>query len=76
MTVNYEDTCELYCIDTDKTAVAEVMDFMPENRLTVAIAGNKIKLQWSEAHEVYKGKMAGLDFTTSGPNFYNVRTTR
>ena len=76
MSVKHENLCELYCVDTEKTAVADVMDFVPEKRLTVAIAGNKIKLQWSEGHNVYKGKMAGLDFTTSGPNFYNVRTTR
>lgn len=76
MSVRYENICELYCVDTDRTQQAEVLDLQQHRMLTVAIAGNKIRLQWNPKHGHYQGKMAGLDFTTEGPRTYEVRTTR
>lgn len=76
MSVKHENICELYCVDTDRTQQAEVLDFNLHRHLTVAIAGNKITLSWNPKFEHYQGKMAGLDFTSEGPKHYNVRTTR
>jgi hypothetical protein len=76
MTIKYDNTCELYCVDTEINQQAEVLNYDLEKRLTVAIAGNKIVLQWKESIGRYAGKLAGLDFLSDGPKTYNVRTTR
>ena len=39
--LKYEQICEVTSNDTDKTVTAEIISFSPQDRLIVAISGNK-----------------------------------
>lgn len=66
--VSYETEAEINCITSngDKTVTAEIDNFRFEDSLTAFIAHNKIHMTWTG--KVYVGRMAGLEFTTYGPN--------
>ena len=76
MRVEHEDTCELHCTDNDKTATAEVMHFRQGDGLTVSLVGNKIVMKYNKRHDVYIGNAMGLEFTTKGPKYYEVKNGR
>ena len=40
--IKYEQKCNVTCNDNDNTVEADIISFSPEDRLIVAIAGNKI----------------------------------
>ena len=45
------------------------MDFKPQRSLTVSINRSiKVILQYKETNKIYVGNMAGMEFTSAGPN--------
>ena len=71
--INHEDTCELYCVDNDKTVVAEVINFRLEDGLTAYLADSKLVMKYNKKHDVYIGSLMGREFTTKGPKYYEVK---
>ena len=62
------DTCQLQCVDNDRQMLAEVLDFRPNNYLSVSVLRKvKIQMKYNEITHVYEGKMGGLTFVTTGP---------
>ena len=51
------------------------MQFKPEDRLIVAIAGNKIQLNYN-GKGMYIGNKLGMEFTTPGPEIFEVNLGR
>lgn len=74
--IRYEDTCLLTCTNNDNIATANVMSFKHQDSLTVAVAGNKIVLKYNKPNDVYIGNALGLEFTTPGPKYYEVKQGR
>jgi hypothetical protein len=73
----YDDTCELTCTDNGNIVQAEIMQFVPEKFLKVSINRSVgINLAYNSQHKEYVGSMAGLEFTTAGPNGRDVNKTR
>lgn len=70
MTIQYEPECELLCIDTNKTSVAEVDRFSEESYVQCFIGGMSINLQYNKQYKKYIGSAAGLEFSTDGPKIY------
>lgn len=65
---SYEDTLNLYCLDQDKTVVAEILDFHARSYVTVTVnRAVEMRLSFNESKNLYTAKMAGLEFSTPGP---------
>lgn len=73
--IRYEDKCDVTCNDNDKTVLAEVMQFKQEDRLIVAVAGNKIQLDYN-GKGMYIGNKIGMEFISRGPKTYEVNMGR
>tara|TARA_B100001287_G_scaffold270695_1_gene269824 strand:- start:632 stop:862 length:231 start_codon:yes stop_codon:yes gene_type:complete len=73
--IRYEDKCDVTCNDNDKTVLAEVMQFKQEDRLIVAVAGNKIQLDYN-GKGMYVGNKIGMEFISRGPKTYEVNMGR
>jgi len=68
MRIEYADTCEIHNTDRDKTMTVEVLDFLPQKKLVVSVQRSvKVTLSYNEYHKVYIGSMAGMEFTSHGP---------
>lgn len=64
----------MYCIDTDKTVIAEVLSITDKKYLSVSINRSvKVELLYQPRHNIYVGSQAGLEFTSSGPEFINTK---
>lgn len=74
--IRHEDTCTVICTDTENSATADVLNFRVEDGVTVAIAGNKIVMKYNKAHDIYIGNALGMEFTTTGPKYYEVTQGR
>ena len=71
----FEDKCDATCNDNDNTVVADVMQFKEEDRLIVAVAGNKIQLNYN-GKGMYIGEKIGMEFISKGPKGYEVNMGR
>tara|TARA_B100002019_G_scaffold103751_1_gene89291 strand:+ start:4052 stop:4285 length:234 start_codon:yes stop_codon:yes gene_type:complete len=75
MKIKYEQKCNVTCNDNDNTVEADIISFSPEDRLIVAIAGNKIQLNYNR-HGRYIGNKVGMEFISEGPKSYEVNMGR
>jgi hypothetical protein len=64
--LRYSDTCSVKQTSSGKVVEAEVHEFKDKDRLTVVL-NKSVKLPMIWNGKMYEGKMAGLDFTTTGP---------
>ncbi len=68
----FADTCQVHCTDKDQTLDVEILDFVDERFLHVAVQRSiKLKLSYVEKHGQYVGSMSGLEFTSDGPDLLN-----
>lgn len=67
--MKYEDTCKLRNTNNGVVVTAEVMDFKPLRMLTVSLNRSvKVSLNYLERTKIYVGIMAGVEFTSNGPD--------
>ena len=64
--LRYNPTCKVKQESTGKTVDAVVHEFKEKDRLTV-ILNQSVKMAMKWNGRVYEGRMAGLDFISSGP---------
>lgn len=76
MRVEHDTQCEIHCTDNDKTVTVEVMNFRPQDGLTVILAESKLIMKYNKAHDVYIGSLMGREFTTRGPKYYEHKEFR
>jgi hypothetical protein len=77
MRVEYADTCEIHNTDRGKIMIVEVLDFQPQKKLVVSVQRSvKVTLTYDEFHKVYIGSMAGMEFTSNGPQEFETRGSR
>jgi len=74
--IKHEDTCIIKNTATDVEVDAEVVNFRIGDGLTVAVAGNKIVLKYNKKHNIYIGNSLGMEFTSTGPKFYEIKQGR
>ena len=74
--IEYDKTCTLTNTRTEVSVEAEVTNFRPEDGLTVVIAANKIVLKYNKMHNIYIGNSMGMEFTSTGPKYYNTKNGR
>ena len=77
MTVRYEDTAQVTCVDNGQTIKAEVLDFKPQSMLSVSLEKSiKIVLKYNQKSDEYQGELYGRTFISKGPRGTYVRTGR
>jgi len=74
--IHYDNECSLYCTDNEKTVSVVVMHFRPEDGLTVVIADSKLVMKYKKTTKLYIGNLMGMEFTTSGPKYYETKKGR
>lgn len=74
--IHYDNTCDLYCTDNEKTVSAEVVNFRPEDGLTVVLAESKLVMKYKKNTDIYVGNLMGMEFTSKGPKFYETKQGR
>ena len=73
--VRYSETCTVKQANTSKTVEAVVYEFKEQQNLTVVL-NKSVKLPMIWNGKLYEGKMAGIDFTSSGPAINKTKTGR
>ena len=64
----YKDEVDVYCTETDKIVRSDVISFVPEKYLEVAVARKfKLNLQYNADHDRYIGNSSGLEFIAQAP---------
>lgn len=70
-----DSKCKVLCLETNKTADAEVLEFKEKAKLIVVLnKAIKLTLNWNG--RTYLGKGSGLEFTSDGPSITTYKTGR
>lgn len=77
---DYADTCDVTNTDHDRTVQAEILNFVPERVLDVSLDRSvKLTMRWQSSPAgggLYVGNMAGMEFTSAGPEQVTYRLSR
>ena len=73
--VRYGETCMVKQDNTSKSVEAVVYQFKEGESLTVVL-NKSVKLNMIWNGRLYEGRMAGIDFTSSGPSISRSSTGR
>jgi hypothetical protein len=64
--IRYDDHCSVKNVASGKSVEAEILAFNEGRNLTVVLNKSvKVLMTWNG--RMYEGRMAGMDFTSSGP---------
>ena len=74
--IKFDKHCEVTCTDNDNTVTAEVEHFRQGDGLTVVVATNKIIMKYNKRHDIYVGNLLGMEFTSKGPKYYDIKQGR
>lgn len=70
----HSDVCEVKNVTSNKIVEAVVQDFKESDTLYVIINKSvKIPMKWNG--KLYEGRMAGMDFTSTGPKISVIETS-
>ncbi len=70
----FENKVVLHCTDNDKDAVADIDNFNENKSFNAYLATNKIHMKWTG--RVYVGNAHGMEFTSKGPEYHDVKEGR
>jgi hypothetical protein len=73
--VRYSDKCTIKQVNSSKSVEAEVHEFAEQKHLTVVL-NKSVKLPMVWNGKLYEGRMAGIDFTSTGPTIQRNKTGR
>jgi len=68
-TIRWDKTCRVVQENTGKSVMAEVVNLKDKQRLIVNI-NNAANMTMIWNGKVYEGRLAGMDFVSSGPEVY------
>ena len=71
--VRHSDKCTVRQVSSNRNVEAEVMQFNEGRNLTV-VMNKSVKLLMNWNGRVYEGRMAGMDFESSGPRISKTQT--
>ena len=73
----HKQTTIVTCSDNGKSMTADVISFIPKQRLVVSIERSiKMEMTYSSKSNLYMAKQSGLEFASSGPDIYNINRIR
>lgn len=73
--LRYDNTCVIQQVgNSNKNVTAEVYEFRDKDRLIVVLNKSvKLSMKWNG--RIYEGRMAGIDFVSTGPNVKKTQTS-
>ena len=71
--IRHSEKCAIKQSNSGRIVEAEVHDFKEHHHLVVVL-NKSVKLNMTWNGKLYEGKMAGLDFVTSGPVVNKTKT--
>lgn len=75
--IKYEETCQVKCVDNGQVVEADVLDFKPQNILSVSLDRSiKLVLKYNSKTDEYQGDLYGRTFITKGPKGTYFKTGR
>lgn len=74
--IRHNNNCVISNLGNGIEAEAEVINFEPDQKLTVMLAGNRIMLTYNQKTNKFVGSALGMDFASQGPKYYNVKQGR
>lgn len=75
--IKYDDTVKVTCVDNGQTVSAEVLDFKPQNILSISLDRKlKIVLKYVTRSDEYQGELYGRTFISKGPKATHIKTGR
>lgn len=72
--IRYGETCNVKQANSSKEVSAVVFEFKERKSLTVVL-NKSVKLTMAWNGKLYEGKMAGIDFTSTGPSINKTTTS-
>jgi hypothetical protein len=70
----YEQTTTVTCSDNGKSNIADVINFIPEQRLTVSLNRSiKLEMTYNKRNQLYVANQTGLEFVSSGPKKIEIK---
>lgn len=73
--VRYGETCTVKQANSNKTVEAVVHEFKEQKNLTVVL-NKSVKLPMTWNGKLYEGRMAGIDFISTGPKITKTSSGR
>lgn len=73
--IRYGETCTVKQANSNTTVDATVFEFNAKKNLIVVI-NKSVKLPMIWNGRLYEGRMAGIDFTSTGPSIHRSTTGR
>jgi hypothetical protein len=70
----HSDKCQVTQVASKRSVDAEVMSFNEGRSLTV-VMNKSVKLMMTWNGRLYEGRMAGMDFVSSGPTLSKTQTS-
>jgi len=73
----HKQTTTVTCSDNGKSMMAEVISFIPNQKLIVSLERSiKMEMSYNNKNNLYMAKQSGLEFASSGPETINIRPIR
>jgi DNA helicase TIP49 (TBP-interacting protein) len=73
--IRHSDKCTVICVSSKKSSEADVIEFNDKKHLVVSLNRSvKLTMKWNG--KVYEGRVAGLDFESSGPSLSKIVNSR
>jgi len=72
--IQYEKSAKLIRTSNDVAVDAEIDNFTEGKSFDAFVANNKINMRWNG--KTYVGNALGMEFTSPGPKFYDVKQGR
>lgn len=70
---HHEQTSAVTCSDTGKSSIADVLSFIPEQKLTVSIEKSiRLEMTYNPRNQLYIAHRSGLEFVSKGPAIMEV----
>jgi hypothetical protein len=66
--VQYDQTITVTCSDNGKSNHADVLSFVPEQKLVVSLNKSiKMEMRYNPKNKMYMANQSGLEFVSNGP---------
>ena len=66
--MQYEHTATVTCTDNDNSTTAEILSFIPNQRLIVSLnRAVRLEMTYNSRNQLYIAHQSGLEFISKGP---------
>ena len=75
--IPYKPTTTVTCSDNGKSMTADVISFIPKQRLVVSIEKSiRMEMTYNRDNQLYISRRSGLEFASKGPEVFDLMRTK